>query len=80
MRGQFAGAVLLGIVAASGSAADLANGGGYGIYAPFVSRIESVIVYDLELGVIVRCYWCPPWQDRHYFSRTGGVLRWTVAR
>ena len=45
MRGQFAGAVLLGIVAASGaSAGDLANGGGYGTYA-LVSRMEPVIVY-----------------------------------
>ena len=71
MRGQFAGAVLLGIVAASGaSAADLANGGGYGTYA-LVSRMEPVIVYDFEPGVIVRCYWCPPWQNRHYFPRTG---------
>jgi hypothetical protein len=26
-----------------------------------------MIVYDFELGVIVRCHWCPPWQDRHYF-------------
>ena len=61
----------MGIVAASGSsAADLANGG-YGTYAPFVSRMEPVIVYDYEPGVIVRCYWCPPWQNRHYFPRTG---------
>ena len=72
MRGWFAGAVLLGMVAASGaSAADLANGGGYGTYAPLVSRMEPVIVYDYEPGVIVRCYWCSPWQNRHYFPRTG---------
>jgi len=72
VRGRFAGAVLLGIIAASGaSAADLATGGGYGTYTPSVSRIEPVIVYDYEPGVIVRCYWCPPWQNRHYFPRTG---------
>jgi hypothetical protein len=41
-------------------AADLANGGGYETYSPFVSRIEPVINYDFEPGVIVRCYWCPP--------------------
>ena len=44
---------------------------GYGTYAPFVSRMEPVIVYDYEPGVIVRCYWCPPWQNWHYFPRTG---------
>jgi hypothetical protein len=41
MRGEFAGAVLLGIVASSGAgAADLANGGGYRTHAPFSSRID----------------------------------------
>ena len=51
MRGWFAGAVLLGMVAASAaSAADLANGSGYGTYSPFVSRMEPVIVYDFEPG------------------------------
>ena len=60
MRGQFAGAVLLGIVA------DFANGGGYRIYAVCFTH-WPVIVYDFELGAIVRCHWCPPWQDRNYF-------------
>ncbi|MGC1317094.1 MAG: hypothetical protein WA866_10735 [Pseudolabrys sp.] len=56
MRSQFTVAVLLGIVAASAAdAADLANGGGYETYSPFVSRIEPVINYDFEPGVIVRC-------------------------
>jgi hypothetical protein len=72
MRSQFTVAVLLGIVAASAAdAADLANGGGYETYSPFVSRIEPVIIYDFEPGVIARCYWCPLWQNLHYFPRTG---------
>ncbi|MGC1956644.1 MAG: hypothetical protein WA683_03180 [Pseudolabrys sp.] len=72
MRSQFTVAVLLGIVAASAAdAADLASGGGYETYSPFVSRIEPVIIYDFEPGVIVRCYWCPLWQNLHYFPRTG---------
>jgi hypothetical protein len=50
---------------------NLANGGGYETYSPFVSRIEPVIIYDFEPGVIVRCYWCPLWQNLHYFPRTG---------
>ena len=69
MRSQFTVAVLLGIAAASAAdAADLANGGGYETYSPFVSRIEPVIIYDFEPGVI---YWCPLWQNLHYFPRTG---------
>ena len=60
MRGQFAGAVLLGIVA------DFANGGWIEPTRRLFHTL-AVIVYDFELGVIVRCHWCPPWQDRHYF-------------
>lgn len=76
MRGHFAGAMLLGIATvADANAADLSGGhgigGGYGSYSPFVSRMEPVIVYDFEPGVIVRSYWYPPWQNRHYFPSTG---------
>lgn len=72
MRSQFTVAVLLGIVAASAAdAADLANGGGYETYSPFVSRIELVIIYDFEQDVIVRCYWCPPWQKSALFPAHG---------
>lgn len=44
---------------------------GYGIYAPYSARIEPMIVYDYEPGVIVRSYWWAPWQNRHYFPKTG---------
>ena len=68
MRGQCEGAVQLRMVAASGaSSAHLANGGGYGIPFPH----EPVNGYNFEPSVIVRCYWCLPWQNRHYFQRTG---------
>jgi hypothetical protein len=73
MRGRFAGALLLGVVGvAAANAADLAGGGlsgGYG--APYAVRMEPVIVYDYEPGVIVRSYWYPPLDNRHYFPRTG---------
>ena len=55
-------------------AADAPAGGpvvGNGVSAPYVARIEPLIVYDYEPGVIVRSYWLPPWQGRHYFPRTG---------
>jgi hypothetical protein len=44
---------------------------GYDVYAPYSARIEPVIVYDYEPGVIVRSYWWDPWQNRHYFPKTG---------
>jgi hypothetical protein len=44
---------------------------GYGVYAPYGGRIEPMIVYDYEPGVIVRSYWWAPWQNRHYFPKTG---------
>jgi hypothetical protein len=54
-------------------AADVSAGGaveGYGPYA-YSSRIEPLIVYDYQPGVIVRSYWWSPWQNRHYFPKTG---------
>jgi hypothetical protein len=73
MRGRIAGALLLGVVGvAAANAADLAGGGlsgGYG--TPYAVRMEPVIVYDYEPGVIVRSYWYPPLDNRHYFPRTG---------
>jgi len=53
------------------SAADSSAGGtGYGPYA-YSPRIEPLIVYDYQPGVIVRSYWWAPWQNRHYFPKTG---------
>src|SRR5262245_56026143 len=58
---------------AAASAADVYGGGpaaGYGPYA-YSPRIEPLIVWDYQPGVIVRTYWWPPWQNRHYFPKTG---------
>jgi len=54
------------------SAADVSGGPGVG-YGPYAysPRIEPLIVYDYEPGVIVRSYWGSPWQNRHYFPKTG---------
>jgi hypothetical protein len=55
------------------NAADVSAGGpvtGYGLYA-YSPRIEPLIVYDYQPGVIVRSYWLAPWQNRHYFPKTG---------
>jgi hypothetical protein len=76
MRGAIAGAILLGVASVvAANAADFPAGGnlsgGYAVYSPFVARIEPVIVYDFEPGVIVRSYWYPPWRNRHYFPKTG---------
>ena len=45
--------------------------GGYGTSSVYGFRIEPVIVYDYEPGVIVRSYWEPPWRNHHYFRSTG---------
>lgn len=55
------------------SAADVYGGGPAGGYGPYAysPRIEPLIVYDYQPGVIVRSYWWAPWQNRHYFPKTG---------
>lgn len=75
MRGHFVAAVLMSAVGAlAANAADISGvrfGSGYSEYAPFGARIEPIIVYDYEPGVIVRSYWYAPWDNRHYFPKTG---------
>jgi hypothetical protein len=39
--------------------------------SPYLARIEPLIVYDYQPGVIVRSYWLPPFENRHYFPKTG---------
>jgi len=58
---------------ATAKAADVSAGGGVVDYGPYAysPRIEPLIVYDYQPGVIVRSYWWVPWQNRHYFPKTG---------
>ena len=55
------------------SAADVSAGGAVGDSGPYAysPRIEPLIIYDYQPGVIVRSYWWSPWQNRHYFPKTG---------
>ena len=55
------------------SAADVYGGGPPAGYSPYAysPRIEPLIVWDYQPGVIVRTYWWSPWQNRHYFPKTG---------
>jgi hypothetical protein len=75
MRGHFVAAILLFAVGSlAANAADISGlrvGGNYGGFAPLGARIEPVIIYDYEPGVIVRSYWYAPWSNRHYFPSTG---------
>lgn len=79
MRSFFARAILAGAVGIAGvvsaTAADVASGrsagGNYGSYSAYVARIEPLVIYDTQPGVIVRSYWYAPWANRHYFPRTG---------
>ena len=75
MHGRFAIAIffaITGVVAAD--AADVSSGrnaGGYGNYSAYGARIEPIVIYDDQPGVIVRSYWDAPWANRHYFPSTG---------
>jgi hypothetical protein len=54
-------------------AADLSRGGDAGstYYSAYGARIEPIVIYDDQPGVIGRSYWYAPWANRHYFPKTG---------
>ena len=54
-------------------AADLSKGGDTGstYYSAYGARIEPIVIYDDQPGVIGRSYWYAPWANRHYFPKTG---------
>jgi hypothetical protein len=55
-------------------AADLSRNGndaGSSYYAAYAGRMEPVVIYDDQPGVIGRSYWDAPWANRHYFPKTG---------
>ena len=54
---------------AGGEAMGPVSGGLY--TSPYLARIEPLIVYDYQPGVITRTYWLPPFENRHYFPKTG---------
>ncbi len=77
MRGYLVPVIFAGFVASLGMtvavAADLSNGGNAGsnYYSAYGARIEPIIIYDDQPGVIGRSYWYTPWANRHYFPKTG---------
>lgn len=76
MRAGAIAAVIVAVWAASSvaaSAADVSAGGAARDYGPYAysPRMEPLIIYDYQPGVIVRSYWWSPWQNRHYFPKTG---------
>jgi hypothetical protein len=68
MRKSIAVAAAVIALSAPASATDFGSGG----YA-FGQRAGQVVVFDYQPGVIVRAYWSPPWQGRHYFPVTGTI-------
>jgi len=77
MRRYLACAIFAGIVGAAGTTAvhatDLSSGSnaGFSDYSAYGGRMEPIVIYDDQPGVIVRTYWSIPWANRHYFPRTG---------
>ena len=77
MRRYLVPVIFAGFVCSLGApaalAADLSNGGiaGSNLYSAYGARIEPIVIYDDQPGVIARSYWYAPWANRHYFPRTG---------
>lgn len=77
MRRYLAPVIAAWIAAAVGMtpamAADLSHGGdaGTNYYSGYGARIEPIVIYDDQPGVIGRSYWYAPWANRHYFPKTG---------
>jgi hypothetical protein len=77
MRRYLVPVIFAGFVANSGVttaiAADLSHGGdgGPSYYSAYGARIEPIVIYDDQPGVIGRSYWYAPWANRHYFPKTG---------
>lgn len=71
MRVLFAVAILACGAAGTADAADIRVERGARGYAHYYyaigERAGHVVSYDFEPGVVVRAYWLPPWQGRHYF-------------
>ncbi len=77
MRRYLAPVIIAGFVGTAGVttaiAADLSKGGdaGSNYYSAYGARIEPIVIYDDQPGVIGRSYWYSPWANRHYFPKTG---------
>jgi hypothetical protein len=73
----FVGALAVGLSAVQ--AADLPAGAArdHGLYYSATGqRIEPMIVWDYEPGVVTRAYWEAPWRNRHYFPADGHKPRY----
>lgn len=65
------------VVSAGISAADAADlpveySTGTSTYSSAIGqRSGTLVVYDVQPGVVVRAYWQAPWRNHHYYPRTG---------
>ena len=77
MRRYFVPTIVAGFIGAVSAttviAADLSKGGDAGstYYDAYAGRMEPIVIYDDQPGVIGRSYWYAPWANRHYFPKTG---------
>ena len=74
MRGYLVAVIFSGLAGATTAiAADLSHGGGETstYYSAYGARIEPIVIYDDQPGVIGRTYWDTPWANRHYYPKTG---------
>lgn len=40
-------------------------------YSASGQRVEPLVIWDDEPGIVTRAYWEEPWRNRHYFPATG---------
>ena len=74
MRRYLVPVIFAGLVGATtATAADLSRGGDSSStnYSAYGARIEPIVIYDDQPGVMGRSYWYMPWANRHYFPKTG---------
>lgn len=69
--------LFVGVLAAGLSAvqaADLPSGTARDVglyYSASGQRIEPMVLWDDQPGIVTRAYWQQPWRNRHYFPATG---------
>jgi hypothetical protein len=69
--------LLVGVLAVGLSAvqaADLPSGAGRDVglyYSASGQRMEPMVIWDDQPGIVSRAYWEEPWRNRHYFPTTG---------
>jgi hypothetical protein len=73
----FVGVLAAGLSAVQAADLPSTSGRDAGLYYSVSGqRIEPMVVWDVQPGVVTRAYWQQPWRNRHYFPATGHKPRY----